>query len=692
MTQTRRGPDGQSNHGSTRRRGRGQYPRLRDIMLAFALLLAPCAARAQVGGIAPKFLLDPNSPQAARQVAPTTDAQASVECGKDGVRVVVKGGPAGYPGITVHPESGSSWDLSPWGHVEARVTNVGTNAISLGMRVDNEGDWRQQPWNSENLSLKPGESKVAKVIFGYSYGFQPGYKLKPSAIPQVMFFLNGKSEAERAFRLEDLQASGSVGEKPPVDPNTVRTKPANGVLFGSGVRIDAAKQLVAKNGAKAALTADGNAIAVEFAGVSKSGSVTLQPAAGSWQLSDSFQVQVKFRNTGTLPISPKVRVESKGGPSDTVALAAPIPPGGEGEATVLFSAAVSPVIPGDPRQEVVGPGKWNDQNWGPKPGTGTQLVSGWAKGVTVLAGPADGVQAFLITAVVASVPAPSIPAWLGQRPPVEGDWVKTFDENFDKETLDLKTWNIYTDNFWDKRTHFSKDNVYIRDGKLVLHYEKKTGYQNDNTSDTNAAGRTDYAAGFADTYGKWVQRYGYFEARVKLPKAPGLWPAFWTMPDRGADVGPQWKRANTGSGGMEHDILEYLSGWGPFRYNMAYHWDGYGKEHKSAGSTCNYVLPDKDGFITAGLYWAPGIAVYYAQGKEVLRWESPRVCSVPSYIMFNFVSGGWDNVPLDDAKLPDDFVIDYVRVWQRKDLASPADGPKPNAGLPSSLPSPEQKK
>ena len=40
------------------------------------------------------------------------------------------------------------------------------------------------------------------------------------------------------------------------------------------------------------------------------------------------------------------------------------------------------------------------------------------------------------------------------------------------------------------------------------------------------------------------------------------------------------------------------------------------------------------------------------------------------------------NSQLDDAKLPDDFIIDYVRVWQRKDLATPGDGPKPNPGDP----------
>jgi hypothetical protein len=51
--------------------------------------------------------------------------------------------------------------------------------------------------------------------------------------------------------------------------------------------------------------------------------------------------------------------------------------------------------------------------------------------------------------------------------------------------------------------------------------------------------------------------------------------------------------------------------------------------------------------------------------------------------IFNIVTGGWDNDPVDDAKLPADMTIDYFRVWQRKDLASEADGPKPNDGGPA---------
>ncbi len=644
-------------------------------------LLCGASVWAQVGGIAPKFLVDPNSPKAAAQITPGSE-QVSVTTGKDGITVNIAGGAAEYPGFFIKPETGSSWDLTPWGRIEARVTNLGTGNLQLSMRVDNKPDGSSG--NTEATTIKPGETKTLKVIFGYSYGFKPGFQLKPGSIQDILFFSAGKKDVARAFRIEDLQASGSAGEKPPVDPGTVRIKPENGVLLGKGITIDAAKQVVARGTAKADVTTDG-ALRIVFTGGSKPESVTFKPAQGSWRLTEAFQVQVKLKNTGNAPVTPSVRLNSKGGNSDTITAATPLAPGAETVITVPFAAVVSPVLPTDPKQEVYSKGTWSENNWEPKTGTGTKFTSDWAKGVVITADKTPGAKSLVVTSIIANVPQSDIPAWVGQRPPVDSGWVQTLNENFDGDAIDLNRWNVYTDNFWDKRTHFSKDNAIVKDGKLVLRYEKKTGYHNDDPNDKKTVGKTDYACGFADTYGKWRQLYGYFEARVKLPKAPGLWPAFWTMPDRGPEAGPQWARADTKKGGMEHDILEFLSGWGPYRYNLAFHWDGYGKEHKSAGTPYHYVLPDKDGYITTGVYWVPGLSIYYAQGKEVLRWESPRVCTVPSYIMFNMVSGGWDNQPLEDAKLPDDFVIDYVRVWQRKDLASPLDGPMPNKGLPSSV-------
>lgn len=659
-------------------------PGLLAAVLILTVMLGAVSSRAQVGGIAPKFLIDPKSPAAATQITtdPKDQGQTTTTLGADGITVNIAGGPAGYPGIILKSETGAPWDLTPWGHVRAKITNLGTERLSMGMRLDNKNDGNS--CNAEILGLNPGESKEIKVTFGYAYG-KKGFELDPGSIIQILFMANGKKDTPRSFRIEDLQASGSAGEKPPVDPSTVRSIPDNGMIFGPGVKVDAAKQIQAKGGAKATAVPDGG-LQIEFGGGPKDESVTVQPAVGSWQLTEAIQVQVRIKNNGSSPVTPRARMESKGGTSDTVEASAPIPPNAEGVITIPFTAVVSPVIAADPRMEVFGPGSWAERNWGPQPGTGTKFTSDWSKGVTILSDKAAGAQNLLVTSIIANVPQSDIPDWVGQRPPVDGDWVKTFEENFDKEALDLKTWNIYTHNYWDKKTHFSKDNAILKDGKLNLHYEKKTGYQNDDPNDTKTVGKTDYACGFADTYGKWRQLYGYFEARVKLPKAPGLWPAFWTMPDRGPETGKDaGSRASTKFGGMEHDILEFLSGWGPYRYNTAFHWDGYGKEHKSAGTPCNYVLPDKDGFITTGVYWVPGLAVYYAQGREILRWESPRVCSVPSYIMFNMVSGGWDNQPLEDSKLPDDFVIDYVRVWQRKDLASPVDGPMPNKGLPSSV-------
>ena len=207
----------------------------------------------------------------------------------------------------------------------------------------------------------------------------------------------------------------------------------------------------------------------------------------------------------------------------------------------------------------------------------------------------------------------------------------------------------------------------------------KRGHHNDDP----AGKETDYATGYADTFGKWVQRYGYFEARMKLPRAPNMFLAFWMVPDRGLKAGPGLKRTDTGAGGMEMDIMETLSIWGIHRHDFGAHWDGYDKSHKSIGMYEAYAQADAEGFITVGMLWTPGLLVMYDNGREAARWESPRISNVPSYFILDHVTGGWETEGIDYTQLPADFVIDYVRAWQRKDLASDADGPKPNRGTPA---------
>ncbi len=630
------------------------------------LLLGVAWAVISVGGVsaqsegeaAPRVLFDPVATGAAERLKPSNETVSATAVG-DGLDVVIEPGPTGFPGINILPPEGGKWDLSAYSRIETTLTNTSNRRMRLMVRVDSDDPTETTPYQTEYVALDPGESKPIKVYFGYTAG-QPGYKSKPEAITKLLFFA-GKCESQTTFHIGPIVAAGFSGEAPPADPDTLRVTPLNGTLLGPGIPLDAQKQILAKNGAEA--TIDGSAVQVNFLGGAAE-SATFKPPSGGWSLVDYVLVRVKIKNVGDVGVTPRVRLDSKGGPTDVVALESEISPDAEGEVVIPFAAALPVQIEmAQEKARVVA-------------GTGTSFTSNFVSGVTLLPGLDSPRSNLVVTAIRAESPVAELPSWLGQKPPVEGDWVQTLNENFDVGTIDLTKWSVYADNYWDKRCHFSKDNVLLDSGKVLLRFEKKTGFHNDDPNDTKTVGKTNYATGFLDGRGKWTQRYGYFESRMKLPKAPGLWPAFWLMPDRGKDSGPG--RHTTKFGGMEFDIVEFLSGWGPHCYNIAMHWDGYYSEHRTVGVGTNYVQTDAEGYITGGLLWTPGLAVFYANGKEFLRWENPRIADVQSYILFTAVSGGWDNLPLDDITLPSDFIIDYVRVWQRKDLASDEDGPKPN--------------
>ena len=590
--------------------------------------------------------------------APSRDAAAP------GLVITIQPGEAGYPGMNLQPAGAKAWDLSAFGHVEARVVNTGPKAALFALRVDNAGDWHNNPWNTEQAYLKPGERATVTVIFGHQYGHKPGYALNPKEVVNLLLF-TGKVDATTSFRVESLVAGGPAGETPPVDPASIRIKPKDGVLLGAGVKIDAQAQIEAKGTQVSLVTGASGAqsLAVVFPAAKGEQSVALKSPAGRWDLRDATEVRVKVRNAGSAPVTPSVQVTSNAGSTDLATAAAPLAAGEQREIVASFI----PAVPGK-GVPVTRAGFFGNQ-----PGTGTTFVSDAVVAVKITA-KHEGEAKLLIESVTAAAPPAVVPDWLGKRPPVDGEWIQTFDENFDGPTIDQTKWNIYGPNYWDRASHWTKDNLILDRGVAKFHFEKKRGFHNDNpdpkVKPQNLTGQneSDYACGYLDTYGKWVQRYGYFEARVKLPRVPGLWPTFWMMPDRGAAAGPQGKRADTGNGGMELDIMEHLTRWGPYRYNVALHFDGYGQEHKSVGSSVNYVQADKDGFITSGLLWTPGSAVFYCNGRELWRWEGPRVSNVPANFIIEITTGGWDNNAVDDKQLPADYLVDYVRAWQRKDF------------------------
>lgn len=573
--------------------------------------------------------------------------QVVVTKSPEGLLVKIQPGESGYPGFSLTQPDRKPMDLSAHGHLKARITNTGSEPLDIGLRADNAGDWKDEPYNTENLVIPPGKMETIHLIFGHSYGRKKGYALDPAAVTRLLIF-TGKTEKEKSFTIHSIGAGGDPGETPPKDPGQIRIKPTDGALYLPGEKTPGPR-LEGEDGATIEID-KAKGIRAHF---NKENSVAkIQPEHGRWDLSQCLRVIVTIRNEGSQAVRPTCALDSNGGPSDTIQATAEIAPGTSMEVIIPFISA----MPWRGNPDFAG-GKEPTQ----VPGTGSGLLSDAISTVAIRAGTADA--KLLITAIRADVPPPpKLPEWLGKKPPLEGNWVQTFAEEFDGKAIDDKKWNVHAANYWDKMSWFSRDNVVTGDGVTRLRYEKRTGHHNDDP----AGKEFHYATGVLDTYGKWTQRYGYFEIRAKLPTAPGLWPAFWLMPERGKDIGEQWQRQDTGNGGMEFDILEHLTRWGPYRNNIAMHWDGYGEEHKQLGTDKIYMQPDAQGFITVGLGWLPGKAIYYINGTETARWENDRISSVPSCLLFTLPQGGWDNSPIEDSKLPDDFIIDYVRIWQLK--------------------------
>ena len=98
------------------------------------------------------------------------------------------------------------------------------------------------------------------------------------------------------------------------------------------------------------------------------------------------------------------------------------------------------------------------------------------------------------------------------------------------------------------------NNVLIENGLLRLKVEDKPSH-----------GKK-YTSAVITSYGKFSQKYGYFEGRFRIPMGKGLWPAFWMLPY------PQhWP--------PEIDIFETIKD--DPQIHMNYHWSDQG--HKSSG-------------------------------------------------------------------------------------------------------------
>jgi len=175
----------------------------------------------------------------------------------------------------------------------------------------------------------------------------------------------------------------------------------------------------------------------------------------------------------------------------------------------------------------------------------------------------------------------------------------------------------------------------------------------------------DYTSARLKTQTKFAQKYGRFEARIKIPRGQGIWPAFWMLGDDVDKVG--WPQCG------EIDIMENI-GKEPALVHGTIHGPGYNGD-KGIGSP--FAIPEKanfaDDFHIYAVEWAPKSIRFYvddhlyatrtpAELPKGAKW----VYNHPFFLLLNVaVGGGWPGNPDATSVLPQTMLVDYVRVYRR---------------------------
>lgn len=200
-------------------------------------------------------------------------------------------------------------------------------------------------------------------------------------------------------------------------------------------------------------------------------------------------------------------------------------------------------------------------------------------------------------------------------------------------------------------------NAFLQGGNLVIKVleEKYTGPDGVTRNYTSAR---------LKTQGEFSQKYGRFEARIKIPHGQGIWPAFWMLGDDIDKV--QWPTCG------EIDIMENI-GKEPSMVHGTIHGPGYNGEN---GIGSSYTLAGDQRFANDfhiyAVEWEPEAIRFYvddhlyatrtpAELPKGTKW----VYDHPFFILLNVAVGGpWPGSPDATSTFPQTMLVDYVRVYR----------------------------
>jgi beta-glucanase (GH16 family) len=243
-------------------------------------------------------------------------------------------------------------------------------------------------------------------------------------------------------------------------------------------------------------------------------------------------------------------------------------------------------------------------------------------------------------------------------------WELVWSDEFEGKLLDQSKWEFVINGRGggnNELQYYRKENVRVENGMLIIEARKEKFNGPD--------GSRDYTSAKVRTKGKGDWTYARIEVRAKLPRGKGIWPAIWMMPTD--NHYGNWP--NSG----EIDIVE-LVGHEPDRVHGTLHYGDREKRRMEKGES--YKLKGgtfADEFHVFGLEWEKGKISWSVDG-QVYQTQSDwhtRDAAFPApfdqrfHLILNVAVGGtWPGNPDGTTQFPAPMVVDWVRVYQKKEI------------------------
>jgi beta-glucanase (GH16 family) len=203
------------------------------------------------------------------------------------------------------------------------------------------------------------------------------------------------------------------------------------------------------------------------------------------------------------------------------------------------------------------------------------------------------------------------------------------------------------------------ENSFLRGGNLVIQALKENSTGPDHVT-------RDYTSARITTQGLFEQAYGRFEARIKISRGRGLWPAFWLLGNEIGTIG--WPACG------EIDIMENI-GKEPSLVHGSLHGPGYSGDRDY---TSEYKLPGgvhfADDFHVFAVEWEPKTVRFFVDQELYATFTPARlpagmkwVFDHPFFIILNVAVGGdWPGPPDETTTFPRTMLVDYARVYKAR--------------------------